>query len=304
MAMLDETSYTYAVARIRANELNLLSGADMEQILSAHDLAAAESMLAARGYAVNQGLDAALNTKAMGTWQLITEILPRGEDASPGTGEMDFLIVKNDFHNLKARLKSMFMGGRPEAYLLLPTVFDDQEIGELLQAKRFSGLPECMASCAQEAYELLARTMDGQLADAVIDRRCLETMLAMAKATGSNFIIVLAELICAFANAKIEMRAAKTGKDQSFLDKALCGCPPADIPEEARQSCAAFEKYCDDTLLEYASSAKTKHFGMEPLIAFFLAREAEVKNVRIILSCKRNEIPAEEIRKRVRLLYV
>jgi len=186
-----------------------------------------------------------------------------------------------------------------------PAVFDPAEIGEALREKRFGKLPACMAARAEEAYDLLAKTLDGQLADAVIDRQCLETTLAMAKATKNNFAITLAEMMCAFANIKITLRAKKTGKGQAFLDRALCQCSTViDIPEEAFQSSAALEKHCDDALLEYAFSAKAKHFGMEPVIAFFLAREAEAKTLRIVRSCKQNEIPAQEIRKRVRLLYV
>ena len=304
MAVMHETDYAYAVARIRANELSLLSGADVEQLLCAPDMAAAESILAAKGYAVSLGLDAALSAKLSEAWQLIAESLPRREDMSPGTGDLDFLIIKNDFHNLKARLKAMFTGGAPQAHLMLPAVFADREIGELLQARRFGELPECMAECAQEAYDLLARTMDGQLADTVIDRQCLETILMMAKASRCEFIEGLAMKICGFANAKIVLRAEKTGKGQVFLDRALCACPPVDIPEEARRSAAAFEKYCDDALIEYAAPAKNEHFGIKPAAAYFLAKEAEIKTLRIVMTCKANGVPADEIRKRARLLYV
>jgi V/A-type H+-transporting ATPase subunit C len=300
---MKDTDFAYAVARIRAREPELLRAADMEQILSAPDPAAAESLLAGKGYAVELGLDAALHAKAAQAWQLIAELLPQPGAAPPGTGSLDFLIVKNDFHNLKAQVKAIFTAGAAEGCLVRPTVFDPAQVGELLRAKRFAGLPACMAACAQEAYELLARTMDGQLADAVIDRQCLETILAMARAGGSAFAAGLAEKLCAFANARIALRAEKTHK-RGLLEQALCSVPAAEIPAEARQSSAAFEKYCDDALLEYALPAKWKCFGPEPLIAYFLAVEAEIKTVRIVMACKQHGAAAEEIRKRVRRLYV
>ena len=276
-----DTDYTYAVARIRANEPTLLRAVDVEQMISAPDCPEITD----------------IDEKVAETWRLITEILPQ-------PGELDFLIIKNDFHNLKALLKSIFTGGDPSAYFMRPAVFEPAEMAEALREKRFDGLPACMAGCAEEAYELLAKTLDGQLADAVIDRQCLETTLAMAKATENDFAFTLAQMMCAFANAKITLRAAKTGKGQAFLDRALYGCPAIDIPEEAAQSGAAFEKYCDDALLEYACAAKAKHFGPEPLIAFYLAREAEAKTLRIVHTCRQSGCPAAEIRRRVRLLYV
>jgi V/A-type H+-transporting ATPase subunit C len=279
---MKDTDYTYAVARIRANETTLLGAAGLEQLISAPgcpEIADPDETMAE-------------------TWRLITEILP-------APGELDFLIVKNDFHNLKALLKSIFTDSQPDPYFMRPAVFDPGELGGALRDRRFDKLPACMAACAEEAYELLAKTMDGQLADAVIDRQCLEATLAMAKAAGNAFAVALAELMCAFANARIKSRAEKTGKGRAFLDKALCDCTiSVDIPEEAGQTGAALEKYCDDALLEYAASAKAKHFGPEPVIAFYLAREAEAKSLRVVLSCKRGGIPADEIRKRVRKLYV
>ena len=50
--------------------------------------------------------------------------------------------------------------------------------------------------------------------------------------------------------------------------------------------------------------AKYKSFGVEPLIAYYIAVETQVKAVRIILSCKYNGLKAETIRERVRKLYV
>jgi len=298
---MKDTDFAYAVARIRAREPDLMRAADMEQLLSAPDPAAAESLLAGKGYPVELGLDAALHAKAARAWQLVAELLPQPGAAPPGTGILDFLIVKNDFHNLKAQVKAIFTAGGAESYLVRPTVFDPDEVGELLRAKRFAGLPACMAACAQEAYELLARTMDGQLADAVIDRQCLETILAMAG--GSAFAAGLAEKICAFANARIALRAEKTHK-LGLLEQALCSVPAAEIPAEAKQSSAEFEKYCDDALMEYALPAKWKCFGPEPLIAYFLAVEAEIKTVRIVMACRQHGAAADEIRKRVRRLYV
>lgn len=288
---MNETSYTYAVARVRANELTLLSAADLEQVIAAPNLAAAEQLLRDRGYADPDG-------KMEETWRLIEEILPEA-------GTLNFLIIQNDFHNLKALLKSLFTNSAPEGVFMRPAVYDPNELYSALRDKRFDRLPACMAACAEEAYELLAKTLDGQLADAIIDRQCLETILALAKAAKNDFAFALAELTCGLANVKIALRAEKTGKGRAFLDKALCGIAlPEGIPEDILADGAAFEKYCDDALLEHAAAAKAKHFGMEPLIAFYLARQAEVKNVRVVLACKRNDLPAGEIRKRVRLLYV
>ena len=54
---------------------------------------------------------------------------------------------------------------------------------------------------------------------------------------------------------------------------------------------------------------KIKHqqsspFGLGSLAAYILARENEIKSVRIVLSGKLNHLPEESIRERVREMYV
>jgi V/A-type H+-transporting ATPase subunit C len=316
---MKESDYIYAVARIRVSELGLLSGAFVEQLIAA-PLEGASALLRDKGYAGAEKNAAALNDAMAKTWDLLTEILPK-------PGQLDFLVIRNDFHNLKAQLKCLFTGDAPGRFFLRPAVFSPEEIWKLLQAKQFQKLPPCMAACAEGVYDRLAKTLDGQLADAVVDRQCLETMVAMAQALGSNFAAKLAQLLCTLANIQIAARALKTGKGQDFLEQALCdsaipkkallavsnkaqlseclrGAGYAEALEALEQSGAAFEKYCDDAVMRYISPAKHESFGIAPLAAYYLAKEAEVKTLRIVLSCKQNGVPVDEIRRKARLLYV
>ena len=71
-----------------------------------------------------------------------------------------------------------------------------------------------------------------------------------------------------------------------------------------KESTSAFEKWCDDILMECVKEARYTAFGIDPIIAYYVARDAEIKTVRIILSAKINNLPADVIRERVRALYV
>ena len=56
--------------------------------------------------------------------------------------------------------------------------------------------------------------------------------------------------------------------------------------------------------MECVNKAKYTAFGIDPIIAYYVARDAEIKTVRIVLSAKINNLPADVIRERVRTLYV
>ncbi len=66
----------------------------------------------------------------------------------------------------------------------------------------------------------------------------------------------------------------------------------------------AFERWCDDQVMEQIRPAKTKPFGPEPLAGYLLARETEIQAVRILLSVKHNRLPADILRERLREMYV
>jgi V/A-type H+-transporting ATPase subunit C len=323
---MKETAYAYAVSRIRANETKLLSGADIDQLIAAPDEKSAVKLLEDKGYIdikVNGNLNNIFQAQLQNTWQLLCEI-------APDIGLLDFWIIKNDFHNLKTALKAFFTEDKNTDYFIQPALCNPQQIKSAVFGKCYSELPVYLKEEAEKAYDVLIRTMDGQLADILLDAAALNTMLQRAGKTGNGYIKNLAELACATANIKIAIRAARTGKDMQFLQTALCDTASLNITvlinESAKGldclfsylcntvykeavaqykiSTSAFEKWCDDLLLYHVQSAKFISFGPEPLITYYLAKEAEIKSLRIILSCKHNKLPSEKIRERVRRLYV
>ena len=54
-----------------------------------------------------------LREQAARMWSLLTEV-------APDVGELSFLTAKNDFHNLKAALKSLVSDQSPEPYWMHP----------------------------------------------------------------------------------------------------------------------------------------------------------------------------------------
>ena len=76
------------------------------------------------------------------------------------------------------------------------------------------------------------------------------------------------------------------------------------LAESLGESFTAFEKQCDNEIVSRLENAKYATFGPDPLIAYYYAKQAEAKNVRIILSAKASGVPAEIISERVRDIYV
>ena len=60
----------------------------------------------------------------------------------------------------------------------------------------------------------------------------------------------------------------------------------------------------DNYIMNHAKEAKRVNFGPEPIIAYIIAKETEIKIIRIIMVGKVNKVSEEVIRERLRELYV
>lgn len=314
---MSTTKYANAVAAVRAMENSLMTRGDIDQLINASTKVELESIIASR-----KGADGEKFTLE-GVWEMI-----RGY--APDSSELEILLYRNDFHNLKAALKSMIAGREPERYYIRPTNLDLETLYPAIAAKEYEQLPKYIRTVAEEAYELLTRTLDGQLADSVIDTAALSAMQKAAEESGSDFMKKYAQLTTVCADIKTAYRCSKMNKQRNFLELAICGSRELDKDDLVRaalggteglmsflensayadagkllaESPAKFEKWCDDVIMELAETARMEAFGADPLAAYFIAAEAELKNLRILTVCKESGTDRDTITERMRKLYV
>ena len=320
-----DKNYLFGVAVVRANETALLKENDLEQLINAPDYKKAVGILCDKGYDEPEGNNYSkmLDKQLEKTWELIHKNAPDAE-------ELNALIVKNDFQNLKATLKSEVTDNKTEDFIASPSIIEPAFLEKCVKKRRFDLLPEFIRKTAKEAFELIIQSGNGQLCDIITDKAALEAMIKFTENGADDILKEYANIFCLSANIKIAYRSAKTGKSQSFLNSALAECPLISKKElidaalsgmdslldylsangfaEYRQSLekgtSTFEKYCDDKLLRTVKKAKLTSFGTGPLAAFYVAKETEIKALRIILSAKLNSISGDTVRERVREMYV
>lgn len=317
--------YIYAVARIRSRELGLLSESFIDQLLQAEDEAQCRRLLAEKGWASPEtDSEAMLSAEKEKTWDLIRELVPDDID------KFDVFLLSADYHNLKAAVKESCIAGEHPGIFVGDGTVPASKLLEAAESSDFSEIPGEMREVAARAKELLLTTQDGQLCDCVIDRAALMRIREAGKASGEQLLADYGELICATGDIKIAVRAAQTGKNRQFLEEALAPCDTLDLEEltaaaltgpdavcayldrtryaeaaqELKKSTASFERWCDNALIRSVKPQIHNPFGIGPLAAYILARENEIKTVRIILAAKRNQLSEEAIRERVREMYV
>ena len=317
--------FIYAVARIRSKELTLLSKSDIDQLIGCNNEKDCLRLLADKGWgkAGEEASAKILIAETEKTWELMRELV---EDMSV----FNTFLYGNDYHNLKAAIKQVYKDSKLNDIYINNGTVDVEVIKKAVTDQDYNLLPEYMREVAKEAYEAQLHTGDSQLCDVIIDKAALETTYNKGKESGNELLSEYAELKVASADINIAIRSVKTGKDRQFLERSLAKCDSLDIEKlteaalngiEAiyeyllntayehavsalRESSSAFERWCDNLIINHIRPQKYNPFTLSPLAAYILAKENEIKTVRILLSGKRNEIPDELIRERLREMYV
>ena len=316
--------YIYAVARVRSRELSLLSRQDVDQLMACRTYDECLRTLSDKGCVGGDlSAEAVLAGEEEKTWAFIHELT---DDLTP----FNVLLYPTDYNNLKAAIKTVVTGVEPHDVFLPGGAVDPQVMLRCVREGDFSDLPETMAAAADEAYHTLLETQDGQLCDVILDKACLVDLLRCGRESGVDILRDYAELTVAISDIKIAVRACKTGKSRAFLESALVPCgtldavslaeaacksledlfgyltvtPYGEAAEKLRESYSAFEKYCDDRVMDLIKEQKMNPFTVGPLFAYVLARRNEINTVRIILSGKLNELDDGMVRERLRDMYV
>jgi V/A-type H+-transporting ATPase subunit C len=269
--------------------------------------------------------------------RFITEI-------SPEPGLLSVFLHKYDYHNLKVLLKAEFLnieGGERQLPLSGAGMLDAAELSGIVRERRLSELSVEMAvgvSNAIEAYLASASVQlpDPQAIDICLDRAMYAQMAREAAELKNPFLIKLVEIYIDIANIGAFIRMREMRKEADFMRGVLLSggrldlsvftraaneglevfatvtqfTPYGQLIDEAVKALmasgqmTAFERLADDYINAYIKAARLYPAGLEVLVAYFVARQSELKNVRIVMAGKLNGIPADVIRERLRETYV
>jgi V/A-type H+-transporting ATPase subunit C len=334
---MNNLDYIYAVSRIRVKEQSLLTDSDISAMIPMKTEDEVLDYLQSKGW----GADAGKNSSAILAAEE-ERTLAAMEDLGLDEETKKILSYPKMFHNLKTGILEVTTAESPgRAYYDLPD-FGKGNVRNILERNAFDELPEALQSVAPAALEIMLKTRDAQMCDTVVDRACLETMSDAAKHSKNRLLQQYLELTVALTDIRIAVRASRMGKSEDYLRKALANTALLDVKELTRAasdagahperaddaeggnalyrylehagfsaaveslkiSPAAFERWCDNALIDLIRPMRTVNESVGPVLAYYLARENEIKTVRIILTAKANGFPDEVIEERVRKMYV
>lgn len=335
MTKRKEDSYAFPCAVIKSEERTLLSEADLDRVLDASKMTEAMNVLAEFGYGDGKELanprdfERVLREELDRVYNLIFSVIP-------DPAEMELFLLPNDYHNAKVLLKSEFLGIDPDPYLVDTGVIPAEKLTQMVRERNYVFLSTEMKEALLEAADIFSKGRDPQEIDIILDRACYKDMQNRAALTENDFIIGYVRLLTDILNVNTFIRLREAGKQWEFFKKVFL--PGGDIEERVftasyeesyqqladklapfgfreifAQGAAAvqntgkytlLEKLCDDMRMKYVKDARYVSFGIEPAVGFLVAKEGEIKNLRMILTGKVAGTSNQVTKERLRETYV
>lgn len=330
---LKDTDFLYATMRIRSLERNLLNRERIERMLEAKSHDDAAKILYECGYGE-------MSAVAPSEWERVIaeergavyKLIRSLTGLSP---LLDVFRVKYDYHNVKTLIKSEVTGEDSSHLLVDAGRMPVAAMREAMRDQRYNELPGDLKLCVADARETLARTGDPQVADFLLDRRCVVEMQKSAAESGSAFLVKYVEMFIDIYNLRAVVRTTRLSREPDFLRTVLAnggsvsagrltgavtsGSPLEDVyagtplydtalagvaAARGETPMTSFERLSDNALLKLLTSARRVAFGEQPLVGYLAAKESEFTAIRTILAGRAAGVAADVLRERLRECYV
>lgn len=339
---MDRVDFAQGVVRTRVIEKRLLSKAHMLRLMDADGIEGVFKILNDTEYSQSISLVKDYGEYEKVLLNELIRVYDLMRDVSPHQSVVDLLALKYDYHNLKVLLKGRCLN-KNLSYLYVPVGTADfnnfykqfQEDSSVEVDETETGHNEFKK--AMEAAETgFGLNHDPQKIDLILDQYYYNHLYHMALKTNVDLFIDYVRDMIDFINIISFIRLHKQKKSISFFENVILpngNVAKNDILEnvdepvqklieiykdhrinnylikglqayEKSGTLTELEKCMDNYLMELNKTSKSVIFGPEPIFSYVLAKEVEIKNLRIIMVSKVNNIAPEVIRERLRDLYV
>jgi len=324
--LLNETRYAYSVGRVRVAESYMFDKNKYERMIGQSNIDDSLSVLFEAGYQEANSYENILKLETQKLYGYLKEISPEPEIFS-------MFLYKNDTHNIKVLLKDEF-SNKDSSYLLIENgAFDTTKLKVMLRDRYFNLLPNEITIAIEESIKAYNKTKNPQIIDILLDQGYYKLLKRLSIESKSEFLIDLACIYIDIANLNAFIRIKTKMEDLELLSKVLVDGGKIELKDFTRHfqeeiemfnemvlktqyydiieqsfqgeyNITTFEKECDNYIMKYVRKYKNQAFGIQPLIGYMYGKQTEIRNIRIILVGKINNINSDVIRERLRASYV
>ena len=320
-------AYAYQTARVRVLELSMIPRGTFVDMANAPGFAEAAEMLAGSDYTVEPNADSAAIEQMLATQR--AAVRQQFADLMPDDKVVKFLRAREDFTNMRLAIRRV-VTERPLGldYSNEGNV-PAEEFEEIFEQENYERFPDYLQDAVEAAVLGYYEKKDIRRIDYELDRIEQDWRIKEATQTKQTFILSLARIRVDLNNIRTMLRlkmAEREEETEFFLpggfvevDKFVQGLetglegiaqlffatPYAELLEAAipylrsEQSFLKLEKECEDFVKGFLKTTRSIASGPQPVVAYFLMKEAEIRTVRMVLTGKKNGLDAKLITDRL-----
>jgi V/A-type H+-transporting ATPase subunit C len=319
----EDWRYTFPTAEIRSIETNMLQHAMFVDMAGAENFGEAADLLAASEYAIPQGSRTAADIEK-------TLLLRRTElrklfcDLMVDKEISDLLKTREDFANMRLALRRKLTDKTIDSDYSNDGSVTADRFEDIFEQEDYSPFPLHMRQAIEAAVLRYYQQKDVRQIDLALDECQTAFNIKTAKELGNTFLLELFRMRIDLTNIKTMLRLKLTESverkvfleggyiDHQKLIHALdlgydaitplfFASPYSQVLElgiaylTANNSFLKLEQCCQEHINGYLRSTVQVAAGPQPVIAYLLLKENEIRLIRLILTAKKNGLDSKLI---------
>lgn len=312
----EDWRYGFATAVVRALETQMLSKATLVEMANAENFEAATEMLSSSEYATSQGskdlvqMEEVLLDRRSAIRNLFVELMIDKNIS-------DLMRAREDYANLRLALRRKLRDKPIGTDYSKDGSIPAEQFEQIFELEDYSGLPLNLQEAIERAVLAYYQNKDIRDIDYEIDIAQAEYRIQRAAELKNVFLLELNRMRIDLTNIRtmlrikfnesanrnvflpggyIETERLKYGIDTGFeaIPALFYATPYYEIVESGvhylavNKSFVKIEYNCDEHFNGYLKSTFHITAGPQPIIAYFLLKEHEIRMVRFILTAKKN----------------
>lgn len=313
----EDWEYSFAVAQVRTLEEKMFNLAFFTEMANADGIDNVIEMLNGTEYAIAasanfEDIEQMLHSRRTEARDLLKHLV---------TDEkiVEFIMARSDFINMRLAIRRLVLE-KP-----LGTDYCDygnipiEEFEQVFEQEDYSTLPVYLQEGVEAGVLGYYKNKNVRDIDIAIDKAEAHFQLENAKNIGSIFLVELQKMYIDLSNIRTMLRIKFTESEDmdvfmpggyleaarliqcidigyETMSQAFLTTPYGHIVEasvsylQKEQSFLKLEAACDEHLLGFLRTTREITAGYQPIIAYMLAKELEIRMVRMVLTAKRNSL--------------
>lgn len=313
---IDGWRYGFAVGQIRAMETRMLTRAALLDLANAENLDAAMELLSGTDYALPADGRGPAEVEQM-LRDRRTEVRRRFASLMEDPLLVELLEARDDFANLRLAIRRL-VTERPIGADYSPDgSIPAEKFEEVLQAEDYGRFPEHLQEAVESAVLGFYEGKDIRRIDYELDKAQALYKLRRARELNCEFLCSLFRIQIDLINLRMTLRFKAAGRDDRnlflpggfvpidrfihALEVGYEAVPPLffatpyfELVEGgiaywmANQSFLRLERLCEEHIMGYLRQTEALAAGWQPIVAYLLLMEQEIRTVRMVLTAKQN----------------